>query len=143
MSPVGLWSESDLARLERIHIVGHGLTGPHFRPKTSHEIFRGACQEFRDALPEEAQKLFIGYGSCAEMIASIEAHCASIPIHGRRLSRCCQAVNRASRRLQPYFDIIGIFCQSHPEYSCLGWGAIRLVFLVSKHKHFRLLSSAL
>ena len=30
--------------------------------------------------------------------------------------------------LEPYFDTIGIFVQSHPEYAAIVWGAFRLVF---------------
>jgi hypothetical protein len=41
-----------------------------------------------------------------------------------------------SSRLQPYFDILNIVVQSHPEWAAIAWGAIRLVLQVSE-RNFR------
>jgi hypothetical protein len=46
---------------------------------------------------------------------------------GKRLNGCIAAIGGS---LEPYFDAIGIFVQSHPEFAAIVWGALRLVIKV-------------
>ncbi|KAK3991108.1 hypothetical protein QBC44DRAFT_57923 [Cladorrhinum sp. PSN332] len=96
----------------------------------AHSIFKGACDEFRAALHEDDRGLFIGFRTCDDMIQSIKDRCANSSITKGRLLQCCKYIQRASNNVQPYFDIINVFCQANPEYTSLAWGAIRVVFLL-------------
>lgn len=33
-------------------------------------------------------------------------------------------------KLGPYFEVVNIFVQSHPEYAALVWGTLRFILLV-------------
>jgi hypothetical protein len=48
-----------------------------------------------------------------------------------KLARLCKRIDEFASAWSPFFDIVGIFIQSNPEFSALAWGAIRLVFLAS------------
>jgi len=64
------------------------------------------------------------------MLKAIEEHANSHPIHSSLLTKCCKKIHSLSTKLTPYFEIIGIFVQAHPEFAALAWGSIRLVFQV-------------
>lgn len=64
------------------------------------------------------------------MLKAIEEHAKSHPIHSSLLTKCCKKIHSLSTKLTPYFEIIGIFVQAHPEFAALAWGSIRLVFQV-------------
>jgi hypothetical protein len=49
---------------------------------------------------------------------------------GRGLRRAIYAVDALNDSLSPYFDIVAIFVQSHPEFAGIAWGSIRLIFKV-------------
>lgn len=38
-----------------------------------------------------------------------------------------RTIKNFSNRLSPYFKIIETLCSSHPDWSCIAWGAFRLV----------------
>ena len=40
-------------------------------------------------------------------------------------------IHKFGASLQPYFKILNIVVQSHPEWSAIAWGAVRLVLQVS------------
>ena len=63
------------------------------------------------------------------MMLDLEAHCKRMEGGGKLLATC-KVIDRFSKLWSPFFDIIGIFVSSHPEYAAFAWGAIRLVFLV-------------
>jgi hypothetical protein len=46
-------------------------------------------------------------------------------------TKLCNGVKRCSDKLNPYFAIVSITVQSHPEIASIVWGAFRLVLLVS------------
>ena len=64
------------------------------------------------------------------MMRDLEAHCKKLD-GGKKLLATCKVIERFAKVWSPFFDIIGIFVSSHPEYAAVAWGAIRLVFLVS------------
>lgn len=65
------------------------------------------------------------------MLAVVEQQAKAHPVHKTRLTSCCKKINTLAVKLSPFFDVVSIFVQSHPEYSGIAWGAIRLVFQVS------------
>ena len=59
--------------------------------------------------------------------------------NNRKLSGLCRKVERFASAFAPFFDVIGIFVQSNPEFAALAWGAIRLVFLVGGSRVLRII----
>jgi hypothetical protein len=41
--------------------------------------------------------------------------------------RGCQAIDKFSRTMKPYFDVVDTLVSSHPEYAAILWGAVKLV----------------
>ena len=87
-------------------------------------------EHFRDALSRQDQKQFHQYDSASTMVRDLEVHCKRIEGGGKLLATC-KVIDRFAKLWSPFFEIIGIFVSSHPEYAAFAWGAIRLVFLVS------------
>lgn len=46
-----------------------------------------------------------------------------------------QRISNLAKCLQPYFEVIGLVVSSHPEFSAIVWGALRLVFQVSLQEY--------
>jgi hypothetical protein len=62
------------------------------------------------------------------MIQSLRKQCADHAINQAPLMRCCVRMDKIRIRMEPFFDIIGIFCQSNADIACLVWGSLRLLF---------------
>lgn len=48
----------------------------------------------------------------------------------KRMTSCFARIERFAQTWEAYFDVIGIFVSTHPEWCGLFWGVLRLVFLV-------------
>ncbi|KAF5006337.1 hypothetical protein FDECE_7265 [Fusarium decemcellulare] len=102
-----------------------------------YEIFRDACQEFRDALTEKDKTVFKELPDATSMLKAIHQHVESHPVHSSALTRCCRGINSLANRLSPYFDVANLFVSSHPEFAAIAWGSVRLVFVLgSNHVQF-------
>lgn len=93
-------------------------------------IFTTACENFRSSLPEAQRRQFVEYPNAKSMLEAIRQQAEQHPSQKTALAKCCRAIAEISTKLGPYFDVIGIFVSSHPEFSGLVWGSLRLVFLV-------------
>ena len=100
---------------------------------TPENVFKIAATDFRAGLPEEQRVSFRLYDNPTAMIQSLQEH---ITEHGRgkrsRLLAGCALIDAGCRRMEPYFKVIDILVQSHPDWASIVWGAIRLVFTVSQ-----------
>jgi hypothetical protein len=47
-----------------------------------------------------------------------------------RLSRVLNCIQKFNERIEPYFQVVGIFVQSNPEYAAIFWGSLRLLLQV-------------
>ena len=92
-------------------------------------IFATSIENFQNALSQHDQQRFRRYDHASAMVRDLEAHCKKLE-GGRKLLATCKVIDRFAKVWSPFFDIIGIFVSSHPEYAAFAWGAIRLVFLV-------------
>src|SRR5690349_20503597 len=96
----------------------------------------------------EARDLFLGdlsdkerslYSNCqsAEVLLSDLRSFAVFKHNHARWSQVFDRLKTFTDRLEPYFEIIGIFIQSNPEWTAIAWGAIRLILQVGFHQHGR------
>lgn len=92
-------------------------------------IFRRARDQFLKSLSSEEQSRFIRVRTSKELIDSISKfqHNAR---DSSRFSKLVAVIKNCSEKLEPYFSIIGIVVQSHPEWTAIAWGAFRLVLQV-------------
>ena len=95
-------------------------------------IFATAINNFQHALSQHDQCEFLQFENAPAMIRDLEAHCKKLE-RGKRLLTACKVIDRFSKAWSPFFDIIGIFISSHPEYAAFAWGALRLTFLLSSN----------
>lgn len=99
---------------------------------TPEQIFNTAAADFRSSLASEQREGFQLYRTPAEMIRSLQKHIATESTGKRsRLLAGCQMIDVGCKKFEPYFGVINILVQAHPEWACLVWGAIRMVFCVS------------
>jgi len=92
-------------------------------------LFKEATATFLECLSEEERLNFLSCSSPEALVANIAA---LYPKSRKSLAdKTAQHVSSFSLKLKPYFEILGIFVQSHPEWTALAWGAIRLILEVS------------
>lgn len=93
-----------------------------------------AAARFVEELPEADQAIFQTVNNSQDMMASIEQHILTLHSpHNNRLVSACEKIDQFGKAMEPFFKIVTIFVSSHPEWSAIAWGAIRLVFLFSSH----------
>lgn len=64
------------------------------------------------------------------MVQSIKQLIEEHPVHQTQLTKVCKRIENFAGKIESFFEVIGIFVQTNPQYSGLVWGAIRLVFLI-------------
>lgn len=62
------------------------------------------------------------------MLASIQKTVDYSSTRRSRLTTCLTRVRAFAQRIEPFFEVLGIFASSHPEFAAIAWGSIRLVF---------------
>ena len=92
-------------------------------------IFRHARDDFLQHLPSDDKAAFIKIHSSTELLDDFNRFQGFVKDHSR-WTKVFSAVKDCSDRLQPYFDVVGIVTQSHPEWTAIAWGAFRLVLQV-------------
>lgn len=108
-----------------------------FCSSTPNEAFEEARDQFLKGLSPEEREQFIKLSSAEELLSDI-AKLDHVRDDKKLLQRSMKKIKDLSDRLSPYFEIVNIVIQSHPEFAALAWGAIRLVLQV---KFFQLVSN--
>ncbi|KAF2471412.1 uncharacterized protein BDR25DRAFT_27092 [Lindgomyces ingoldianus] len=67
------------------------------------------------------------------MLESLQKRCRDHLINQAALARCCVRVDKIRVRMEPFFEIIGIFAQSHADIACIVWGSLRLLFQLGEN----------
>ncbi|KAJ8115345.1 hypothetical protein OPT61_g2995 [Boeremia exigua] len=100
------------------------------------EVFERARDEFLASLSPAEKIIFDRCPSAEALISNVEKmRLAKKDARGHRA--VITVLGDLSNSLKPYFDTIGIFVQSHPEYAAMIWGAFHLVFkLADNHESF-------
>lgn len=92
-------------------------------------VFKNARDRFFQHLSSEERAAFTRINSPAELLLDFKRLQTFIKDDSRWM-KVFSAVKNCSDQLQPYFDIVGIVIQSHPEWAAIAWGALRLVLQV-------------
>ncbi|CAI6335391.1 unnamed protein product [Periconia digitata] len=94
-------------------------------------VFSNAKTSFLATLTPEERRSFSPCKSADELLTDIRA-LNHLPKARRGLPMMTK-IHRFSECLSPYFKVIEIVCQSNPEWSCVAWGAFRLVLQLASN----------
>ncbi|KAK1825634.1 hypothetical protein QBC39DRAFT_270676 [Podospora conica] len=106
------------------------------RPAADAEpLFQEATATFLESLSEEERLQFLSCHSPQALVADIAALYPNLDPKSLpgRMSKTAETISSFSEKLRPYFEIMGIFVQSHPEWAALAWGAIRLILKLANN----------
>lgn len=92
-------------------------------------IFREAHDEFLATLTAEERARFPKHISASNLINDIQVPSAFQNNHAN-WTKILKRFEEFGRKLQPYFEIMNIVLQSHPEWTAIAFGAFRLVLQV-------------
>jgi hypothetical protein len=92
---------------------------------------KSAHSEFLDELTNDEKKQFARIETYENFLSELQKFGQFANQH-RKWTSLCNAVQKCSEQLSPYFEVVGIAVQSHPEWAALAWGSFRLVLLVSE-----------
>jgi hypothetical protein len=99
------------------------------RPVELDKLFSNAKSSFLTTLAPEERCGFATCESADKLISDIQQF---LPHHrARRALLAMDRIRKFSNYLEPYFKVIEIVCQSNAEWTCIAWGAFRLVLQVS------------
>ncbi|KAK7190286.1 hypothetical protein PSPO01_04007 [Paraphaeosphaeria sporulosa] len=99
------------------------------------KLFLQAQDEYFSKITAEAKDALFPKGSfksSEDLIEDLQAtNALQHSNHSRLLRGSLENIKRFADRLQPYFEIIGIIIQSHPEIAAIIWGCIRATLLLA------------
>ncbi|KAH7348267.1 hypothetical protein BKA66DRAFT_447366 [Pyrenochaeta sp. MPI-SDFR-AT-0127] len=65
------------------------------------------------------------------MLKTFEQLVKGIKSRSSKTQRALNATSRLADKLGPYFEVVNIYVQSHPEYAALVWGTLRFILLLA------------
>jgi hypothetical protein len=99
--------------------------------------FEQAQKEFLDQLSEEEKRQFVPIKDSQAFLSELQK-LGQFAKSNRKWTKLFRTVQRCGECLAPYFDVVGITVQSHPEWAAIAWGSFRLVLLVNKRQSIHL-----
>jgi hypothetical protein len=92
--------------------------------------FERAHKNFLDQLSEEEKKQFAPIQDSKTFLSEVQNLGQSTK--ARKWTKLFTAIQKCSQCLTPYFEVVGIMVQSHPEWAAIAWGSFRLVLSASQ-----------
>lgn len=100
---------------------------------TEEAVFIEARDTFLASLQPRERTSFAKCSSAEQLIKEVQDN-RSLSRNPSLLKRSISKMDSLNKALSPYFDAIGMFVQSNPEFTAIAWGAIRLALQVSNHE---------
>jgi hypothetical protein len=94
-------------------------------------VFEEARDAFLTSLQPRERRLFKPCKSAAELLEHVRKLDAFNSKHSL-LRKFIVNIEKFGDSLTPFFSVIGLFVQSHPEIASIVWGAVRLIIQVRK-----------
>jgi hypothetical protein len=94
------------------------------------DVFKEVQTRFLASLPQMEKNLF-SHCSSAEQMVEDTSKLAIIAKDRIRGAKFIGKIKGFNEKISPYFEVIGIIIQSHPESAAIAWGALRLIFQVT------------
>lgn len=103
-------------------------TGNLLIDESDHKAFDDALERFLETLSADERMLYSPCSSADELLEGLrKLDVISKKSQKRVGGRLTKGIKKLNDCLQPYFEVVGIFIQSNPQYTALVWGALRLV----------------
>jgi hypothetical protein len=98
------------------------------------QLFRQARDGFLAALPADERQRFtqLGNTSADDVSSAITAMRAQFR-DKKGATSVFTKIDKFTAKISPYFEVLGIMVSSHPEWTAIAWGALRLVLQVGTH----------
>ena len=93
-------------------------------------MFEEAYSQFLQCLPERERHLYSPRATPQDVLDGLKKLEIVTKCQQRHGLTVIKRIEQFHDRLRPYFETVGIFIQSNPQYSALVWGALRLVLEV-------------
>jgi hypothetical protein len=91
--------------------------------------FQQARDDFFAEISEEERVQFSEIESSKEFLEAFKKF-EQFEKNKKKWTKVFKAVKACSEKLEPYFETLGIFVSSNPEYAAIAWGTFRLVLQV-------------
>jgi hypothetical protein len=99
--------------------------------ESDHKAFDDALERFLETLSTDERMLYSPCSSADELLEGLRKLDVISKRSQKRVGgRLTKGIKKLNDCLQPYFEVVGIFIQSNPQYTALVWGALRLVLQV-------------
>jgi hypothetical protein len=98
--------------------------------------FDQAHEEFLNQLSDEEKKQFAPVKDSQTFLKELH-NLGQFAKNNRKWTKLFRSIQKCGDHLAPYFDVVGIVVQSHPEWSAIAWGSFRLVLMVREDYHIR------
>ncbi|KAJ3535986.1 hypothetical protein NM208_g6910 [Fusarium decemcellulare] len=85
--------------------------------------FTKARDRFLECLAKSDREQYATCASPNELISQVQKF-ANFKDNCPRFTHAIKCITTFCNRLEPYFDTVGIFVQSHPESAAIAWGAL-------------------
>jgi hypothetical protein len=105
-----------------------GVVQPESTKADLNETFGKAKRSFLATLTPQERTQFASCKSADQLLSDFEP-IAQKP-HFKRALPFMRRIKNFSDYLELYFKVVEIVCQSNPEWTCVAWGAFRLVLQV-------------
>jgi Cdc6-like AAA superfamily ATPase len=94
-------------------------------------IFATVYEKFKHTLPQDIQNDLMRFKDSSKLVENFNQLAADSLSRPGRAGRSLQMIARIADTLRPYFEVVDIYVQSHPEYAGLVWGTLRFIFTVA------------
>jgi hypothetical protein len=94
------------------------------------DVFEEVREVFVQSIDPKRRHLFSNCASAEQLLSDARSWDLVKKNRIRGAVFICD-IGKFANSVKPYFDVIGMIAQSHPEFAAIAWGAIRFVLQVS------------
>ena len=93
-------------------------------------IFARVYDTYKSGLPRDIQNDLANLSNARDVVEKFKKLARENLSRPSKIRKPLQAIARIADALQPYFEVVDIYVQTHPEYAGLVWGSLRFIFTV-------------
>jgi hypothetical protein len=101
-------------------------------PDDPDALFLKARDTFLASVSASERPLYERCSSSGELLKQLGSFAHFKNDDESRWSKCFDRIKRFTEHLEPYFEVIGLFVSSHPEWTAIAWGALRLILQICR-----------
>ncbi|KAF2451638.1 hypothetical protein P171DRAFT_9664 [Karstenula rhodostoma CBS 690.94] len=94
-------------------------------------IFACVYKTYKANLPQDIQADLAKFHDTKSMIKEIDDLAKDSLSRPSKIRKPLQMIANIAHALEPYFEVVGIYVQTNPEYAGLVWGTLRFIFMMA------------